>query len=71
MTLTFVSGRCTAINGVSMSPQEAMREANAIGGRNGIGIAHALENRIIGAALCGRGEKRRRPQFDGRPSGCL
>jgi len=48
VALTFVSGRCTAINGVSMSPQEAMREANAIGGRNGIGIAHALENRIIG-----------------------
>jgi argininosuccinate synthase len=46
--LEFVAGRCTAINGVPMSPTEAMNEANAIGGRNGVGISHALENRIIG-----------------------
>ena len=31
-----------------MTPQQVIREANAIGGRNGVGISHALENRIIG-----------------------
>lgn len=46
--LTYEKGRCVAINGKKMTPQEAIREANAIGGRNGIGIKHALENRIIG-----------------------
>ena len=46
--MQFVGARCVAINGKKMSPQEAIREANAIGGRNGIGIKHALENRIIG-----------------------
>jgi len=46
--LTFEAGRCTAINGACLSPVEVVREANAIGGRNGLGISHALENRIIG-----------------------
>jgi len=46
--LEFVAGRCTAINGKTMSPIEVIKEANTIGGRNGIGISHALENRIIG-----------------------
>jgi argininosuccinate synthase len=48
VTMTFEGGRCTAINGKKMTPQQAIREANSIGGRNGIGIKHALENRIIG-----------------------
>merc|ERR1719387_2718828 len=48
VTLTFVEARCVAINGKQLKPQGAIREANAIGGRNGIGIKHALENRIIG-----------------------
>ena len=48
VTLQFKAGRCVAINGKKMSPQQAIREANAIGGRNGVGISHALENRIIG-----------------------
>ena len=48
ISLTFESGRCVAINGKKMTPQQVIREANAIGGRNGIGIKHALENRIIG-----------------------
>lgn len=46
--LTFVEARCVAINGKKLTPQGVIREANAIGGRNGIGIKHALENRIIG-----------------------
>lgn len=46
--IKFVGGRCTHINGKQMTPVEVMVEANTIGGRNGIGIKHALENRIIG-----------------------
>merc|ERR1711998_35163 len=46
--LRFEAGRCVAINGKTVTPLEAIREANAIGGRNGLGISHALENRIIG-----------------------
>jgi argininosuccinate synthase len=48
VTLSFEAARCVAINGKPMSPLEVIREANAIGGRNGVGISHALENRIIG-----------------------
>lgn len=48
ITLKFEKGRCTAINGQKLSPLEAMKLANEIGGRNGIGMKHALENRIIG-----------------------
>lgn len=48
VVMTFEAGRCVAINGKRMTPQEAIREANTLGGRNGIGIKHALENRIIG-----------------------
>merc|ERR1711998_723504 len=46
--LRFEAGRCVAINGKTVTPLEAIREANAIGGRNGLGISHALENRLIG-----------------------
>ena len=48
VTLGFEKGRCVSINGKKVTPLEAMHEANAIGGRNGVGISHALENRIIG-----------------------
>jgi argininosuccinate synthase len=46
--LTFVKGRCVAVNGKAMDPLQVMLLANKIGGRNGIGMKHALENRIIG-----------------------
>ncbi len=48
VTLSFAKGRCVAVNGKKMSPYEVMLAANEIGGRNGIGMKHALENRIIG-----------------------
>lgn len=48
VTVRFQQGRCTEINGKSVTPLEAMRQANAIAGRNGIGLSNALENRIIG-----------------------
>jgi argininosuccinate synthase len=44
----FVQGRCVQINGESVTPLEAMQRANEIGGRNGIGLKNALENRVIG-----------------------
>ena len=48
VTLKFEKGRCVAINGKKLTPYEVMITPNEIGGRNGIGMKHALENRIIG-----------------------
>ena len=47
-TVAFKSGCAVKINQKKVDPLEAMRLANKIGGRNGIGLKHALENRIIG-----------------------
>lgn len=47
-TVHFEKGRAVQINGKDVTPLEAMLLANKIGGRNGIGMKHALENRIIG-----------------------
>ncbi len=44
----FENGCAAAINGKKLSPLKAVQEANKIGGRNGVGIKHALENRIVG-----------------------
>jgi argininosuccinate synthase len=44
----FVRGYPVTINGRKVKPLEAMRTANRIGGRNGVGMKNALENRIIG-----------------------
>jgi argininosuccinate synthase len=48
VTLVFEKARCVSINGKKVTPLEAITQANEIGGRNGIGLKHALENRIIG-----------------------
>ncbi|MCX7590385.1 MAG: argininosuccinate synthase, partial [Kiritimatiellae bacterium] len=40
--------RPVALNGHTVTPLQAMLAANRIGGRNGLGIKHALENRILG-----------------------
>ena len=48
VTIRFEEGRPVAINGKKLAPFDLVVEANAIGGRNGLGLAHALENRIIG-----------------------
>lgn len=48
VSIAFKSGRAVAINGEKMSPFDLMVTANKIGGRNGVGLSHALENRIIG-----------------------
>lgn len=47
-TARFVRGRCVEINGEAVTPLEAMQKANEIGGRNGVGMKNALENRVIG-----------------------
>lgn len=44
----FEKGMAVEINGKAVTPLEAMRQANLIGGRNGVAIKNALENRIIG-----------------------
>lgn len=47
-TVRFEKARAVQINGKDVSPLEAMLLANRLAGRNGIGMKHALENRIIG-----------------------
>ena len=47
-TVRFQKARAVQINGKDVTPLEAMRLANKLAGRNGIGMKHALENRIIG-----------------------
>ncbi len=44
----FERGRCVEINGAAVTPLQAMLTANEIGGRCGIGMSNALENRVIG-----------------------
>jgi argininosuccinate synthase len=41
-------GRCVAINREAVTPLQAMLKANNIGGRNGVWMRNALENRVIG-----------------------
>ena len=48
--IQFVQGRPVAINGTSFTDVVAlMKEANAIGGRHGLGMTDQIENRIIEA----------------------
>jgi len=50
VTVTFEAGRPVALNGVEYSdPVELVLEANAIGGRHGLGMSDQIENRIIEA----------------------
>ncbi len=50
VTLRFAAGRPVAINGVSYDdPVALVAEANAIGGRHGLGMSDQIENRIIEA----------------------
>jgi argininosuccinate synthase len=50
VTVTFRAGRPVALNGVYVDdPVELVHEANAIGGRHGLGMSDQIENRIIEA----------------------
>ncbi|MDF2936435.1 MAG: argininosuccinate synthase [Paenibacillaceae bacterium] len=46
--LGFTQGDCTAINGVPVSPFEAMEKLNELGGKHGIGRVDMVENRFVG-----------------------
>ena len=50
VTVTFVEGRPAALNGVAYADAvHLVLEANAIGGRHGLGMSDQIENRIIEA----------------------
>jgi argininosuccinate synthase len=48
VAVRFEKARPVQINGRDVTPVEAMGMANQIGGRNGVGMRHALENRVVG-----------------------
>ena len=49
VTIRFVRGVPTAINGQLVNPFQAIRQANALGGKHGVGICtHLVENRFVG-----------------------
>ncbi len=48
VTIDYVAGDAVAFNGETLNPFDMMTLANTVGGRNGIGMSNALENRIIG-----------------------
>ena len=49
ITVRFVRGVPTAINGKLVNPFQAIQQANTIGGKHGVGIAtHLVENRFVG-----------------------
>lgn len=48
VTIEYVAGKAVALNGQKLNPFDMMTLANTVGGRNGVGMSNALENRIIG-----------------------
>ncbi|HXK78164.1 MAG TPA: argininosuccinate synthase [Oscillospiraceae bacterium] len=48
LTLDFVQGKPTALNGETMSAKEIILALNKIGGENGIGLLDIVENRLVG-----------------------
>jgi argininosuccinate synthase len=46
--LTYVKGDVVAINGVKMSPAQALTKLNELGGKHGIGRLDKVENRYVG-----------------------
>ena len=48
VTLDFVKGVPTAINGEKMKASDIVRKLNALGGTNGIGLLDIVENRLVG-----------------------
>ncbi|HJQ42203.1 MAG TPA: argininosuccinate synthase, partial [Jatrophihabitantaceae bacterium] len=50
ITISFAAGRPVAVNGVEFDdPVALVHEANAVGGRHGLGMSDQIENRIIEA----------------------
>ena len=48
VTIEYVAGEAVILNGQKLNPFDMMTLANTVGGRNGVGMSNALENRIIG-----------------------
>ena len=48
ITLDFVKGVPTKLNGVEMSAKNIILELNKVGGANGIGLLDIVENRLVG-----------------------
>ena len=48
ITLWFEKGVPTAIDGVEYGPVELIEKLNELGGKNGIGLADLVENRLVG-----------------------
>ena len=48
VTIHFVKGIPTAIDGVEMGGKELVSKLNELGGANGIGLADLVENRLVG-----------------------
>ena len=48
ITLHFEKGVPTAIDGVEYGPVELIEKLNELGGKNGIGLADLVENRLVG-----------------------
>ena len=48
VTISFLKGAPTAINGKKMKPVEIVEFLNKIGGENGIGLQDIVENRLVG-----------------------
>lgn len=48
ITIRVEGGEVVAIDGVAVTPLEAMQQANLRAGRNGIWMKNALENRVVG-----------------------
>ena len=46
--IEFIKGEPIAVNGKKLSPVDLIRQANKIGGRNGIGRVDMVENRLVG-----------------------
>ncbi|MEG1426926.1 MAG: argininosuccinate synthase, partial [Oscillospiraceae bacterium] len=48
LTLSFEKGIATALNGEKLNGTEMIAKLNELGGKNGIGIADIVENRLVG-----------------------
>ena len=48
VTIHFEKGKPTAINGKEMNGVEVVTTLNALGGKNGVGLADIVENRLVG-----------------------
>ena len=48
VTIDFVKGVPTAVDGVEMKASDIIRKLNELGGKNGIGLLDIVENRLVG-----------------------